>query len=102
MKPSAIAIFRSSLLAVLLILTCSALQADGTTVIKAKAWLDVAAGKWVTPANIVIEGGLIAAINPADLPAGATVIELPNQMVLPGLIDIHTHLSLRNRPRLGI
>ncbi len=93
MKPSATGIFRSSLLAVLLTLTFSALHANGTTVIKAKAWLDVAAGEWITPANIVIDNGLISAINPAELPAGATVIELPDLMVLPGLIDVHTHLS---------
>jgi imidazolonepropionase-like amidohydrolase len=46
----------------------------------------------------VIDGGLISAINPADLPAGANVIELPGQMVLPGLIDIHTHLSYEIGP----
>jgi imidazolonepropionase-like amidohydrolase len=82
-----------SMLLILLTFAVSELLAADTTVIKAKAWLDVAAGKWVTPANIVIDGGLISAINPADLPAGATVIELPKLMVLPGLIDVHTHLS---------
>jgi len=93
MKPTRPETFVRSMLFVLLTFAASALQADGTTIIKAKAYLDVAAGKWVTPANIVIDGGLISAINPADLPAGAKVIELPNQMVLPGLIDVHTHLS---------
>jgi imidazolonepropionase-like amidohydrolase len=93
MKPARPEIFRGSMLAVLLSFVCCAVQAAGTTVIKAKAYLDVAAGTWVSPANIVIDNGLISAINPADVPAGAAVIDLPDLVVLPGLIDVHTHLS---------
>lgn len=98
MKPAGPHIFWSSMLAMSLAFTAGALQAAGTSVIKAKAYLDVAAGSWVTPATIVIDNGLISAINPADLPAGASVIELPNLMVLPGLIDVHTHLSYEIMP----
>jgi imidazolonepropionase-like amidohydrolase len=61
------------------------------------AYLDVAAGKWVTPATIVIDGGLISAINPAELP--------PVQGHRPArpdgttrLIDVHTHLSYEIGP----
>jgi imidazolonepropionase-like amidohydrolase len=46
-------------------------HADETVVVRAHAYLDVASGKTVTPANIVIEGGNIVAINPDTLPADA-------------------------------
>jgi imidazolonepropionase-like amidohydrolase len=46
----------------------------------------------VEPATIVIEEGVIAAINPSSIPGGER-IELPGLTLLPGLIDAHTHLT---------
>jgi len=82
-----------SRLAALALLAASALQADGDTVIQAAAYVDVAGGKIVTPANIVIAEGLISAVNPASLPQEAAVIKLPDLTVMPAMIDVHTHLS---------
>jgi imidazolonepropionase-like amidohydrolase len=73
-------------------------QANDTVVVRASAYLDVASGKTITPANIVIEGGNIVAINPATLPTDASTVELPGLTVLPGMIDIHTHLSYEIGP----
>lgn len=73
-------------------LASPSLSAQDLTVVQADAYLDVASGKLVSPANIVIEGGMISAINPDNLPADAEVIELPGQTLLPGLIDVHTHI----------
>jgi imidazolonepropionase-like amidohydrolase len=73
-------------------------HAEDATVIQADAYVDVASGKLVSPANIVITGGLITAINPASLPPDATVIELPGLTLLPGMIDVHTHLSYEIAP----
>jgi imidazolonepropionase-like amidohydrolase len=98
MKQTRPGILLSSLLLFLLTFAVSGLLAAEATVIKAKAYLDVAAGTWIAPATIVIDGGLISAINPAELPAGAAVIDLPDLMVLPGLIDVHTHLSYEIGP----
>jgi len=70
----------------------------GTQVIQAAAWLDVTTGKSASPARIVVERGRIAAINPDRLPDGAQVIDLPGLTVLPGMIDVHTHLSLEITP----
>ena len=44
-------------------------------------------------ADLLIEGGRIAAIG-ADLevPEGATVIDCTEKIVMPGLVDVHTHL----------
>ncbi len=44
--------------------------------------------------QIVIEGDKIVSVGPAAaVPAGATVINLSNSTVLPGLIDAHVHLT---------
>lgn len=60
--------------------------------IKADSHLDVRTGKLVKPANIVIEDGMIKSINPKDYPDNVEVINLGNQILLPGLIDTHVHL----------
>ncbi len=62
------------------------------TIIKADGYVDVASGKLVSPAVIVVEGTRIAAINPETLPSDAEIIDLSGQILLPGLIDVHTHL----------
>src|SRR6476620_11689190 len=62
-------------------------------VLRAEHYVDVKAGRLVSPGVIVVRGNRIEAINPATLPAGADVIELPGQTLMPGLIDAHTHLT---------
>jgi imidazolonepropionase-like amidohydrolase len=62
-------------------------------VLRAEHYVDVKAGRLVSPGVIVVRGNRIEAINPATLPAGAEVIELPGQTLMPGLIDAHTHLT---------
>ena len=43
---------------------------------------------------VVIEGDRIVSVGPGSTaPAGATVIDLGDATLLPGLIDLHTHLS---------
>lgn len=46
------------------------------------------------PSTIVVRDGVIAEVRDGfvDAPAGATVIELRDRFVLPGLIDMHVHL----------
>jgi imidazolonepropionase-like amidohydrolase len=64
-----------------------------TVVIEADGYVDVVAGRIVSPAVIVVEGDRIAAVNPAAKPAGANTIALPGHTLLPGLMDAHTHLN---------
>jgi imidazolonepropionase-like amidohydrolase len=65
-----------------------------TLVIHAGRLLDVKTGKTLTGQTIVIQGDKIASVGAAaQVPAGATVIDLPNATVLPGLIDAHTHIT---------
>jgi len=70
--------------------------APKTVVVHAGKLLDVRTGQTLTHQAIVIQGERIVSVGPeaeARVPAGATVIELPNATVLPGLIDAHTHLT---------
>ncbi len=60
--------------------------------LSAKAYLDVEHGRLVEPATLVIDAGLIAAVNPGATPGGER-IDLGEFTLLPGLIDLHTHLT---------
>ncbi|HEU4647719.1 MAG TPA: amidohydrolase family protein [Gemmatimonadales bacterium] len=45
---------------------------------------------------LLIEGGKIAAVGPADrvtIPAGAQVIDASGKVVMPGLVDTHSHIA---------
>src|SRR5262245_2422134 len=44
---------------------------------------------------VVIENGKIAAVGPAStrIPRGAQVIDVTGKVILPGLIDTHSHLG---------
>ena len=79
-------------LCVLFLSAACAVHAE-TFVIEADGYVDVVAGRVVSPAVIVVEGDRIAAVNPAAKPAGARTISLPGHTVLPGLMDAHTHLN---------
>jgi imidazolonepropionase-like amidohydrolase len=71
-----------------------------TVVIRAGRVLDVKTGKTLTGQTIVIQGDKIASVGGgAQVPAGATVIDLRNATVLPGLIDAHTHITFN--PNFG-
>ena len=65
-----------------------------TTVLRAAAMVDVAAGELISPAVIIIEDGAIAAVNPDAIPEGATVFDLGDRTLLPGMMDMHSHVTL--------
>ncbi len=68
------------------------LQETQPIVLRAARMLDVQTGRLISPAVVVIEKDRIKSVNPAVVPAGQ-VIDLGNTTLLPGLIDMHTHLS---------
>jgi len=66
---------------------------DGPTVLRAARMLDVDAGEIRNDAVLVVEGGVITAVDPASTPVGAHEMDLGDVTLLPGLIDAHTHLA---------
>ncbi|HEX8136901.1 MAG TPA: amidohydrolase family protein [Pyrinomonadaceae bacterium] len=63
------------------------------TAIRAAQLLDVKSGTLIRNAVVVIEGERISAVGAGlPIPAGATVMDLGDVTLLPGLIDCHTHL----------
>ncbi|GLX80773.1 Xaa-Pro dipeptidase [Thalassotalea eurytherma] len=65
-----------------------------TTVITAKNTLDVETGNLLKNHFIVIDDGKITAIikDQSRLPANANIIDLGDKYLLPGLMDMHTHV----------
>jgi imidazolonepropionase-like amidohydrolase len=87
--------FRISVIVLLVTLATVSASAQ-TTVVRAQRMLDVRSGRIVSPAVFVISGGLIQAVNPASLPADASVTDLGNVTLLPGFIDMHVHVLVRD------
>ncbi|MGB6355519.1 MAG: amidohydrolase family protein [Steroidobacteraceae bacterium] len=66
-----------------------------TVVVTADRMIDVLAGSVVEHPQITIVDGRIAAVatRGSAVPEGARRIDLPGMTLLPGLIDMHTHLT---------
>ena len=62
-------------------------------VVRAARMLDVVSGQMLRNATVVVTGDRITAVNPPAPPAGARTIDLGDVTVLPGFIDLHTHLA---------
>jgi imidazolonepropionase-like amidohydrolase len=57
--------------------------------------LDVAGGRIVSPGEVLVQGErIVEAGQKVSHPAGATVLELGDVTLMPGLIDAHVHLFL--------
>lgn len=83
---------RACLLYVLCLIVSPAVFAD-TLLLRAARLVDVEGGRTISPASLLIEDGRIAAVNPAEPPPGAEVVELGNRTLMPGMIDAHVHLT---------
>jgi imidazolonepropionase-like amidohydrolase len=74
-----------------------AAPASAATVVTADRMLDVASGRYVDrPAILIGDDGRIQQVGTLaamQLPAGTRHIDLPGETLLPGLIDMHVHLT---------
>ena len=89
-------------LALALLAACAATPAFAAdTVVTAARLLDVRSGKLVESPQVVVRDGRIVAVGRAGdaVPEGATRIDLPGKTLLPGLIDMHVHIT--SDPRYG-
>lgn len=78
-----------------LIITTGSAQ-DELVYIRAGTLVDVKAGKLLKDQVISLQGERIESVSHAvgvDIPAGAQVIDLTDSWVMPGLIDMHDHIT---------
>jgi imidazolonepropionase-like amidohydrolase len=78
----------------------AALGSAPMMLVKAERLLDVTSGRYVARPVLLIEGGRIKKIGTeaelrSSLPRDITVLDLGRATLLPGLIDCHSHLMMR-------
>jgi len=67
---------------------------DQVVAIRAGKLFDARSGNLLANQVIVVRGDRIADVGAGvEIPAGATVIDLANATVLPGMIDVHVHVN---------
>ncbi|HET8623351.1 MAG TPA: amidohydrolase family protein [Gemmatimonadales bacterium] len=70
-----------------------AAQDSAVTVVRSARLLDVARGIILRPGIVVVQDDRIVRVGGRETPAGAATIDLGDVTLLPGLIDMHTHLT---------
>jgi imidazolonepropionase-like amidohydrolase len=68
--------------------------AKAPVAIRAARLLDVKSGRYVDHPVVVVVGDRIESVG-TSVPAGASVIDLGDRVLLPGLADLHTHILLQ-------
>ncbi len=85
----------AGLLAVSVSATAQLAEPKQMVVVRAAHMLDIAAGRMVSPAEVLVVGDRIAEVGQhVTRPAGAQVIDVGDRTLMPGLIDAHVHLFL--------
>ena len=64
-----------------------------TLVVTADRMFDARSGRISGPVRVVVVDGVIASVNPDSVPTGAKVVALGDRTLMPGLLDMHTHLT---------
>jgi len=80
------------LIAVAAALLCTPAAFAAPVIVDCGRLLDVKAGVWRERTSVTIDNGVITAVGPT-LPGPGNRIDLSQQSCLPGLIDMHVHLT---------
>ena len=82
-------------LGALLLLTVTSQAMAQSMLIKGASILDVVSGELIDNSVIVVERGRIEYVGPANAAptTSAKVLDLQGHTILPGLIDMHVHLT---------
>lgn len=85
-----------TLLAAIAVLGSSSVATAKTVVVTADKLVDVATGREADKPMVIIVDGRIQRVGKQGeaMPAGATRVDLPGVTLLPGLIDMHVHLTM--------
>ena len=67
--------------------------APAVVAVRAARLIDGRGGAVIAPAIVVVRGERIESVGTASPPTGAHVIDVGSATLLPGLIDLHTHLT---------
>lgn len=76
----------------------------GDTVAYTGATIRTAAGKTFQPGTLIVRDGKIAEVGPSDevvVPDDAKRVDLTGKVVIPGLVDSHSHLGVYSRPEVA-
>ena len=90
-----------ALLALITIAPPSAVSAAETIVAFQGARIMTASGPIHDPGTLVIRNDKILLVGPSDrvrIPAGARIIDARGKVIIPGLVDSHSHLGVASRP----
>lgn len=82
-----------------LLAAAQAQTAPAATVLHCANLIDAVSGKLLGATTVVIEGDRIKEVVPgSESRPGATAVELPGETCMPGLIDMHVHISMEFTP----
>ncbi len=82
---------------------CQGIPAIAEVVVFRGARIHTAAGPVIESGTLIVDDGRIVAVGPSDkvpLPVGVKVIDASGKVVIPGLVDSHSHLGVYSRPAL--
>ncbi|HWA57328.1 MAG TPA: amidohydrolase family protein [Gemmatimonadales bacterium] len=83
---------RTPLLGALALAVPAVLSAQSTTAITARRMLDLRGGRMIENPVVVVQGDRIVSVG-TSAPAGVTPLDLGDVTLLPGFMDLHTHLG---------
>ncbi|MCC9607044.1 amidohydrolase family protein [Blastopirellula sp. JC732] len=80
------------------------LAADQSAIVYRGAKILTATGQTYDPGAMIVSGGKVVAVGDSkriETPKDATEIDLAGKVIIPGLVDTHSHIGLFGRPGAG-